>query len=138
MNKIIFIFTASLLLTSCEIITIGNPNATHKEVINFNQESPLGALYLFITELDSNNVPAAAQLLAYPEGEIMLPIEKYELYYEIQRMQRKISLKPITKLLRDTLETEHYRFRIEFDYLTNVSFDTKKIAENWYIVNYSD
>lgn len=126
------------VLSSCEIITIGTPNAPKSEVIDHDQTSALGAVFLFKTELDSNNVPAATQILADSSGELLLAIDKYERYFEIARIKRKISMKPITKLQRDTLNADLFRYNVEFDYLTNVIFTTSKIKDYWYIISYTD
>lgn len=131
-----FFILISFLIVSCEIITIGSPNSAPKEVINYNQNSSLGALYLFKTELDSNNISAAAQILAGLDGEILLAFEKYELYFDVDRIKRKIALKPITKLNRDTLNDNRMIYIIEFDYLTKVTFTTEKISDYWFITEY--
>ena len=138
MIKCVTAILLSFVFTSCEIITIGTPNAPKKEVINVNQQSPLGAVYLFKTELDSNNVPAAAQILADSSGNLLLAIEKYERYFDVDRMKRKIGQKLITKIVRDSLAENDYRYNVEFDYLTNVTFTTSKIRDEWYITNYKD
>lgn len=136
MKRFIFIL-AGLLIVSCEIITIGSPNSAPIEVVNYNQNSSLGALYLFKTELDSNNIPAATQILAGIDGEILLAFEKYELYYDVYRMKRKIAKKPITKMYQDTLNDSRMKYTIEFDYLTNVTFTTEKISNFWFITEYN-
>lgn len=106
------------------------------EVVDHNQETPLGAVYLFKTELDSNNIPAATQILANPQGVKYLAIEQYEMYDEISRINRLIALKPITSYKLDTLAENSYRIEVEFDYLQNMGFQTRKIDDYWYIVSY--
>lgn len=126
----------SVLLTGCELIVIGNPS-TGPKVVEINQESPVGAVYLFKAELDSNNIPAASQILANPNGNYYLAYEKYEMYYDIKRLHRIISNKPITSVNIDTLSNNNRTYRFVFDYLETMSFTTKKINDEWYVVNIS-
>lgn len=134
MIKIVAIL-AVIFLSGCEVFTIGTKHKK-KEVVDYNQETPLGAVYLFKTELDSNNIPAATQILANPQGVKYLAIEQYEMYDEIARINRLIALKPITSYKLDTLEDNSYKIDVEFDYLQNMGFRTRKIDDYWYIVAY--
>ncbi len=134
MNKIFVIFTV-LLISGCEVFVIG-AKEQKREVIDYNQKTPLGAVYLFKTELDSNNIPAATQILANPKGEKYLAIEQYEMYDEIARINRLIALKPITSYKLDTLPDNQMRINIELDYLKYMGFTTRKIDDYWYIVGY--
>jgi len=135
MNRFISIAIGVMMLTSCELIVIGSKKAPPIEI---NQNSALGAIYLFKTELDSNNVPAATQILADPKGNVYLAFEKYEMYDEIARIGRIISHKPITSVKTDSLTATSYRINMEFDYIKAISFTTAKIQNNWYIVDYTE
>lgn len=136
MTKISFIFFSIILLTSCELIVIGEKAPQRPEVINYDQESAMGTIFLFKTELDSNNVPAASQLLARPDGSTYLAFEQYEMYFEVERVKRLLSSKPVTSFRSDTIAHGKQILDVEFDYLTHFQFTTTKIKNNWYIVNY--
>ena len=129
---LIFIF----LITGCELIVIGGRK--RPKPIDINQLSPVGAVLLFKTELDSNNIPAATNVLANPAGRLYLAIEKYEMYEEIERLGRIISNKSITSIKTDTLSTKTFNIYVQLDYLRIFSFTTSKIGLNWYITNYQE
>ena len=135
MTKAISIVTFIFILSSCELIVIGSKKAKPVEI---NQQSPLGAVYLFKTELDSNNVPAATRILASPNGGLYLALEKYEMYDEIARVGRIIGQKPITDVNSDSLTNTSYRIHLEIDYLKQFSFTTTKIMDHWYIIDYTE
>jgi len=135
MKNTLYIIICSMLLSSCELFVLGSKKAKQVEI---SQDSPLGTIYLFKAELDSNNIMAASQLLVSPDGSKYLAIEKYELFFEIARLRRLIGSKPVTFIKKDSISSSSYRFLIEFDYLRNISFTTAKIDSNWYIVGLVD
>jgi len=135
LKKAISILTCIIILTGCELIVIGSKK---EKPIDIDQASPLGAVYLFKTELDSNNVPAATRILASPNGGMYLALEKYEMYDEIARIGRIIGQKPITQVNTDSLTNTSYRIHLEVDYLKYFSFTTSLIRDNWYITNYTE
>lgn len=125
----------AFILVSCELIVIGNK--TKKQVVNIDQTTALGAVYLFKTELDSNNIPAATQVLASPNNTEYSAFEKYELYDDVARIGRMIRNFPITNVRSDSLAPDSYKIWLELDYIKNMEFKTKKIKEFWYITNYT-
>ncbi len=135
-QQYLLFFVILSTLSSCRMFEIGEP--PRKEVIEYSQNNPLGAVLLFKTELDSNNTPAATGLLAQPNGQHYLAIEQVEMYDEIDRLKRLISRKPVTRIRADTLNNNSLEINVELEYLRNLSFTTLKINENWYIVNYDD
>lgn len=135
MIKAINILVLCVLVNSCELITIGKKQVP---VLEINQKSPMGVVYLFKLELDSNNIPAATQVLAREDGGYYLALEKYEMYDDVARIGRMIARKPITDVITDSLSPTEYMFRIEFDYLRKLTFKTSMINDNWFIVNYSE
>lgn len=126
-----------LIFYGCEVFTIGGKKIT-KTQIEANQKSPIGTVYLFKTELDSNNVPAAIRLMLRPSGYPYLALEKLELYDELSRIRRIINNKPITDFKSDSLNENSYKLNIEFDYLKTITFITTKFDESWYIVSLTD
>jgi hypothetical protein len=136
MYRIITILAISTLLTSCEIFTIGSP--PKPKPIDIDQKSAIGAVYLFKTELDSNNVRAATRLLVDDNGAGYLAIDKYEMYFEIARIGRLIGMQPITEVIADTLSDKQHQIDVQFDYLRTFSFTATKIDSNWFIIDYED
>jgi hypothetical protein len=136
MNKNLSLFIYCLLLTGCELIVIGSK--TQQPKIEVNQKSPVGAIYLFKTELDSSNIPAATNMLIQPKGGFYTALEKYEMWDEVFRLKRLISTMPVTKTTSDSLSNYSYIVNIEFDYYRTISFQTRKIDERWFITGYSE
>ena len=135
MKNIKYIILVLLVLSGCELITIGSKKPKPIEV---SQKTPIGTVLLFKTELDSNNIPAATRILAKSDGKQFLAIQKYELYDEVARLQRLISNKKITAVKSDSLTESSYKVRVELDYLKSISFTTSKIKDFWYITDYNE
>ena len=135
MRKAIYILAIAVIVAGCELFVIGSKKTPP---VSLDQTTPLGAVYLFKAELDSNNIPAATQILANPEGRIFLAYERYELYDEIARIGRILSKKPITKVITDSLKPTSYKFDIQFDYLDKFTFSTEMIDSAWYIIRYME
>jgi hypothetical protein len=125
-----------IFLAGCEVFTIGSP-APVVEVIDINQETPVGAVYLFKAELDSNNVPGASLVLADHNGRPYLAFERYEMYFEIDRIKRLTIGKPVTAVKTDTISSNTFRVNLELDYIWKFTAQTAKINDRWYITNYN-
>ncbi len=136
MRIIFYIALISSIIAGCELIRIESTRS--EPVINIDQSSPVSVVYLFKTELDSNNIPGATEVLAHPDGDKYLAIEQYMRYDEIARIGRIIRDKPVTKYKVDSLSRSKYRVNVVFDYLKDMSFTTKKINDEWYIIEYSE
>jgi hypothetical protein len=135
MKKIAVLLFIAFCAVGCELWVIGTKREKPVEV---NQESALGAIYLFKAELDSNNIPAATQIMARPKGKPYLAVEKYDMYYELERLRRLIGQMPITYVVADSAvltKTSEY-FSVQFDYLYTFIFTTEKINNSWYITSY--
>ena len=115
---------------------IGGPKIP--KPIDIDQNSSIGVVYLFKTELDSNNIRGATQVLAQPKGVQYLAIEKYDLFYEMERMSRIIGHKSITDFKTDTLSNSNHKITVHFDYITEVNFTAEKIMNNWFITQYHE
>lgn len=137
MKKLYITVFCCIFLCGCEIFTIGGQRIS-KPQIEANQKSPIGTIFLFKAELDSNNVPAAIRLMLRPSGYPYLALEKLELYDELSRIRRIINNKPITDFKTDSLNESSYKLNIEFDYLKTITFVTTKFDESWYIVSLTD
>ena len=135
MKKIILILIFTLTFSGCELYVIGTKQ---EKPIDIDQNSSIGVVYMFKTELDSNNLRGASQVLAPEVGDYYLAIERYDMFEEINRIQRIIAEKPITSFMTDTLSEYAHNIVVHFDYLTEVNFTTKKISNNWYITDYSE
>lgn len=137
MHKLLIIITLALFFNSCELIVIGT-KSTGPKIVKIDQNSSLGAVYLFKTELDSNNTLAASQILANSNGNKYLAIDKYNKIYEIKRIKRIISNKPITAVSTDTISQSNKTYNIVFDYLEILTFETQRINNKWFITNISN
>ncbi|OGU13043.1 MAG: hypothetical protein A2X61_03535 [Ignavibacteria bacterium GWB2_35_12] len=137
MKKTFIFFGLLLFLWGCELFVIGTASKKIRPV-EVNQKSPIGTIYLFKTELDSNNIPAATKILATPKGTQYLAIEKLDLYDEVERLGRILSNKPITYIRADSLTQLSYKVSVEFDYIHKMSFTTYKIDDAWFITEYGE
>lgn len=129
------VIVSFLAFAGCEVFTVGSKRPPVQEI---NQRSAVGAVYLFKSELDSNNAQAATEVLARPNGNQLLAIEKYELYDEMNRLGRLIAKKPITLTRTDTISTTMQHVKLEFDYQKKMTFTTQKIADSWFIVDIAE
>ncbi len=121
----------SFLLSSCELITLGG-GSLRQRLPDLDQNSAQGVVYLFKTELDSNNVYAALHVLS-SDDRPLLAIEKYDMQEEIARMGRMIAGKKITYMKIDTLSEVKHRIKTEFNYTKELTFTTVKIEDAWFI-----
>ncbi len=136
-KRIIIFFSALALLAGCEIFVIGRPDAKVKtEKAEIDRFTPKGSLLLFKTELDSNNIAAAARMLSDSTGRRLSAVDQYEQYNEMLRLKNLIGLKKITSLEEDSLSPYHYAIRIEIDSFRRMDFNLTKIENYWYISNY--
>lgn len=124
-----------LFLTSCELIVIGN-NRPPKEVIDITQETAIGAAMLFTTELQLENVPAAAQLLSDNSGRFSA-VRQQEEYYNLARLTRILNNRKITRVIADTITLDLHNIKLEYDYVKEFSFSMKEIDSLWYIMDFS-
>lgn len=136
MRNTTIVLVFALMLSGCEIFHIGSNKAVRRQ-IDFDQKSAMGAVYLFITELDSNNPKAATVLIAQPGGKYYLAIDKYDMYEEITRLGNLISNTPVTGFKTDTISESNQRIQLELDYLKSVVFSAKKIKNSWFITDYA-
>jgi hypothetical protein len=136
LKNLLILFLIIPFLNGCELWVIGGGPKT--KVIPINQQSSLGAVFLFKAELDSNNLRGASEILAQPTGDFFLAIEKYEMFEEIQRLARLISRKEITNFRTDTLTETNHKVIVNFDYVTEVSFNASRISDNWYITYFQE
>jgi hypothetical protein len=134
MNKYKLLIVFVLALQSCQLIVL-SPDKTIKNKFIANQNSAEGVFNLFLLQLDSNDVYAAAFLRTDSTGQKRLPIWQYESIFELSRLQRQINNLPITRIKFDTLNRNSILLYVEFDYLREVEFLASKIDSTWYISN---
>lgn len=135
-NISVFVLFA-ILLSGCEVFVIKAPyRHSNMEVIDLSQRTPLGAVYLFKAELDSNNIFGALAILAAPSGQQYLAIERYEKKDEVSRIRRMIASRKITDITTDTLSTDTFNIKMEFDWTRKIQFTASKISDSWYITDY--
>jgi len=133
---IIYIAIFQLLLSGCELFVISALQYDKPAAIDISQRTPLGVVYLFKTELDSNNIYGALSVLANPHDNKYLAIERYEMKNDVSRIKRIIANRKITEITTDTLSENSYKFSLEFDWSQKLKFTASKISDTWYITNY--
>ncbi len=138
MKQAAYIFVLAIVLTSCELFVIRSPKTPRLNNVDISQNSALGAVYLFKTELDSNNKQAAASVLAQNDGKKYLALQRYEMLPEISRIKRIIGNLPVTNVKADTLSDTKYKFKVQFDYINEITFVSTKIKDEWYIISYNE
>jgi hypothetical protein len=128
----VFIVATSLSTSSCELIVLKDSKFT-PAVIEVNQTSPQGAVYVFKQEIDSSNVQGALKVMASDDERPLLAVEKLEMQDEIARLGRIILRRDITNMHVDTLSPVRQRIRTEFGYLKELTFFTIRIDSTWFI-----
>ncbi len=132
-----YILILPLLLVGCELFVISAPKYDKPEVIDISQRTPLGVVYLFKAELDSDNLYGALSVLANSKGNRYLAIERYEMKNEVSRIKRMIANRKITEVKTDTLSAHTFNISLEFDYSKRLNFTTSKISDAWFITGYA-
>ncbi len=136
MKKILTLLILLNLLNSCEIIVIGQKTPIKQRIIvNYNQQTSDGTIYLFQAELDNDNSYSAVDLLANNNGTIMLAYDRYEKFYEIERFKRRNMNVPITNIRTNQVSNNKSIKVVEYDLYRNIQFNVVKIDTLWYIVD---
>ncbi len=125
---------ASLLLTGCELFVIGG-GSPRTRVIERNQQSAEGVVYLWKAELDTNNLTAVTELMRHPTGRKFLALERYELADDLERWRVIMAGKPITSSAVDTLSASSHTVRAKVDYIRDVTFSTILQDGKWFVTN---
>jgi hypothetical protein len=126
----------AFLVLGCELIEVGSRQ--NKGKIELNQNSPLGAIYLFKAELDNDNSMGAIQILRRDGGEQFLAVERIEIIDDLNRLKRTLQQEKVTFIEKDSLSPEKWKYTIEFDYHKKVAFTASKINNKWFITKISD
>jgi hypothetical protein len=74
-------------------------------------------------------------MLAKSDGTKYLARDRYEMQSEMERLGRILANRTISLYRTDTLQNDAHRIILEFDYLKTYIFTTKKIDNQWYIVD---
>jgi hypothetical protein len=119
-------------VASCELIVIKEATKT-RTAPERDQNSPQGVVFIFKSEIDSNNVQGAIKVMASDDERPLLAVEKLEMQEEIARLGRMIARRDITALRVDTLSPVRQRLRTEFGYLKELTFTTVRVDSLWFI-----
>lgn len=122
----------AFIVSGCELIEIGSQKRSAQ--IDYTQNTPLGAIYLFKAEMDNNNSIGAVQMLRQDSGEQYLAAERIEMIDEVDRLRRVINSERITFIEKDSLNPDKLVYTLEFAYYKKISFTAKRIKNLWYIV----
>jgi hypothetical protein len=130
-----YLFIILILLSSCELIVIGEIPQEVK-TITISRSNPVGTVLLFKTELDSNNIAAATDFIATPTGHKIMAVNKLDYYTELPMLRNKLKNLEISNIYEQHLDGNLIRVNVEFGYIRNLICDTKKLDSFYYIVNY--
>jgi hypothetical protein len=130
-----YLFIILILLSSCELIVIGEIPQEVK-TITISRSNPVGTVLLFKTELDSNNIAAATDFIATPTGHKIMAVNKLDYYNELPMLRNKLKNLEISNIYEQHLDGNLIRVNVEFGYIRNLICDTKKLDSFYYIVNY--
>jgi hypothetical protein len=125
-----------LLANSCELIVIGKKPIEVKTVI-VSRDNPTGTVLLFKAEINANNIKAATDFIASPNGHRLRAIDKLDIYDDLPRYHNILKkANTITNIYEEKLANDIIRINVELDYIRNLTCDTKKINDIYYIVNF--
>ncbi len=135
MIKILILSLLLFILTGCELITIGVQKTEKPIVININQKTAEGVLMVLKTELDSNNIWGAAQVLAKKGGDKLSAEERYYMHYDILRVKRIFGNHPFSIIKSDTLDKNIINLQVEINYYKKYSLKAEKVNNIWYLID---
>lgn len=125
-----------VVFSSCEVWTIkGKKVVIEENDMAYTQATALGAVKIFLTELDNDNLLAASEILLNAKGEMLNAEDKYKKLSELSRLQRFY----VNKTIINNSETqEEGLFVIEQElsggYL--MRYKLVKKDEKFYILDY--
>ncbi|QLH54176.1 MAG: hypothetical protein CH6_2889 [Candidatus Kapaibacterium sp.] len=137
MTKRTFLILSLLSLSlffGCELIRLTERSKT---TIKPNPQNSIGTVYLFIQEVKNNNHFGATKLFIIKDTSLNAE-EIYDITDKIQRFGRNISNREISGYKIDTLNSVEHLVFIEFDYLYEYFFVTKKVQDLWFIQNFGE
>ena len=134
MTRLLSLLVLAATLTGCELFVIGG-GGPKVPVIERNQQSSLGVVYLWKAELDSSNLTAVTELMRHPTGRQFLALERYELADDLDRWRVIMGGKPITSTAVDTLSTNSHTVRAKVDYIRDVTFQTIRQDDEWFVTS---
>jgi hypothetical protein len=132
MKKVYILIAFSITMQSCQLIVL-QPKDKVQRVIIANQSAPQYVLNLYLMNLDSNKIYEALFIQTDTLGQKILPVQQWETFDGVSRLQRQIGLKPITNIRYDTLSENQILMNVEFDYIRKAIFLASKIDTQWYI-----
>lgn len=135
MNSRPFVIALTLTLLfatpSCAVFEVGG--GRRDPVIERNQLSSVGVVYLWKAEIDSNNLTAASELMRHRSGRSLLASERYDLTDDLKRWRTLLQNKPITSAVADTVNDSTHTIRTKMDYIRSVTFSTVKTQGKWWV-----
>ena len=134
MQRLLTLLAVAAMMTGCELFVIGG-GGPKTPVIERNQQSALGVVYLWKAELDSSNLTAVTELMRHPTGREFLALERYELADDLDRWKVIMGNKPITSTAVDTLSSNSHMVRAKVDYIRDVTFQTIRQDDEWYVTS---
>jgi hypothetical protein len=131
-----FIIISIIALSSCELIVIGTPPNKVEPVI-INRNSSEGSVLLFKSELDTNNIQAAAEILDNEMPPLFLAIDRYDSYFDLLLLSNYLGKRSITSIDKDTIAPDNIYVELELNYTKKLKAKTFKRDSLWFIEDYS-
>jgi hypothetical protein len=129
--RLLLLVVLTVVLTSCELFEVG---ASRRDVIiERNQQSSVGVVYLWKAEIDSSNLTAASELMRHRTGRALLASERYDMTDDLQRWKTLLAGKPITSAVTDTVNDSTHTVHTKMDYIRSVSFSAVRRQGRWWV-----
>lgn len=125
------LLTTLIAASSCAVFEVGG--GKRDPVIERNQLSSVGVVYLWKAEIDSSNLTAASELMRHRSGRPLLASERYDLTDDLKRWKTLLQNKPITSAVADTVNDSTHTIRTKVDYIRNVTFSAVKTQGKWWV-----
>lgn len=134
MRKINFllVFLVLFTLSGCELIKL---TEKRRKQIPAEPSQSIGSVVLLVNELKTNNIEGSLKLFIMADSSLNQDYY-FELKDKVERLRRTISNRNITFYTIDTLNLEEHLINVEFDYIYEYFFITKKQQDIWLIRNF--
>ncbi len=134
MRKINFllVFLVLFTLSGCELFKL---TEKRRKQIPAEPSQSIGSVVLLVNELKTNNIEGSLKLFIMADSSLNQDYY-FELKDKVERLRRTISNRNITFYTIDTLNLEEHLINVEFDYMYEYFFITKKQQDIWLIRNF--
>ncbi len=131
-SNFLLVFLLLFALLGCELIKL---TENKRRQIPIDPSQSIGTVALLVNELKANNIEGSLKLFAIADSSFN-PDYYFELKDKLERFSRTISNRNITFYTIDTLNLDEHLLNVEFDYIYEYFFITKKQQNIWLIRNF--